>query len=786
MTDQPKRVDLRLGEIALSVQGFDDPAKPLRQVLRLLQRVVEETPEIGNLSLAIDDAVVESIMEDLQARLDLPPESLEVTPGLIVATYPDAAADAGPRVGVGVVGGIGDGIGGGALAGAAAAGPAGGWDRAAAAAAGTALGGRAEHAGAHGPRDADDPDGADGPDGPHFPDDAAAPAQEEAPEIVDADLPAALEASGRGTAVAGDWSGDETAGDAVVESAGSEAGTDAEDDAEDDADDDARDGDWGDERGWGDEGGAFDPPAAPPRFSGEDLLGDAARARLAAGEDGFGGASDAAPADAGARFAEDMTDAAGSRADDPAGLSPIERLRAIRESRAEARRAAAEDRIDGLGGAAEDGAGAEALSAGEADADRGADEDEDGDDPARVVTIFDAPETAASSAPGMEDGPETDRIAELRAADGPPQDVGNLADLFDEGAADRPEHTTPAERDRPGATEARPAHALRTGEAPPLDNIFAAPVADREAEERPHAPAAPGFPAEPGSGPEREAVGFNIFGAPPAAQPPDAPAEAEPGEARTTRLAPRPEPEDRRGGRDAPHSDDDRAPANIFAAPDADRAPDWSGSEPTPLRRSGLAARADETAVEDGLGTGGGTGGGTGEPARLDTAGTTPDFGGAGVPDADPSGAFSRIVHQYRRDAETAKSAESAEAAPFETGSWPRVPDPESAGKSTAQPAGGIAVTPAELARLDGAATVTDLLACAAAWLSIVKGQARFARRDVMAVFDEIPGEHPRSLEARIKGYGKLVRNGVLVLVDDGLFALSDEEQARYSRLLGG
>lgn len=86
----------------------------------------------------------------------------------------------------------------------------------------------------------------------------------------------------------------------------------------------------------------------------------------------------------------------------------------------------------------------------------------------------------------------------------------------------------------------------------------------------------------------------------------------------------------------------------------------------------------------------------------------------------------------------------------------------------------------AAFARSAGAETVPDLLAAAAAFLTIRRGQTRFSRRDVMDIFDKMPGEQPRSLEARIKGFGRLVREGTLVLVEDGVFAMSQSARARY------
>ncbi|MEL6219278.1 MAG: hypothetical protein AAFR79_12570 [Pseudomonadota bacterium] len=99
--------------------------------------------------------------------------------------------------------------------------------------------------------------------------------------------------------------------------------------------------------------------------------------------------------------------------------------------------------------------------------------------------------------------------------------------------------------------------------------------------------------------------------------------------------------------------------------------------------------------------------------------------------------------------------------------------------------AGGGGPDAAELAVRAGATAVPDLLAAAAAWLTLVDKRPTFGRREVMEVFDQMPGDHPRTLEARIKGYGKLVRNGALQLVDDGHFSLSEEERERFRNLIG-
>lgn len=89
-----------------------------------------------------------------------------------------------------------------------------------------------------------------------------------------------------------------------------------------------------------------------------------------------------------------------------------------------------------------------------------------------------------------------------------------------------------------------------------------------------------------------------------------------------------------------------------------------------------------------------------------------------------------------------------------------------------------------EVVKSAGAEQVPDLIAASAAWLDLARGQGSFTRKEVIAVFDGIPGEHPKSLEAKIKGFGRLVRNGQLVNAGTDRFRLSDEERTRFSRLI--
>ncbi|MEM6666876.1 MAG: hypothetical protein AAF638_10780, partial [Pseudomonadota bacterium] len=90
----------------------------------------------------------------------------------------------------------------------------------------------------------------------------------------------------------------------------------------------------------------------------------------------------------------------------------------------------------------------------------------------------------------------------------------------------------------------------------------------------------------------------------------------------------------------------------------------------------------------------------------------------------------------------------------------------------------------ADLAERSGASAVVDLLASSAAWLTLAQKKPRFTRREVMEVFDTLPGDHPRTLEARIKGFGKLVRSGTLILIDDGVFAMAQSAREKYQASL--
>lgn len=92
--------------------------------------------------------------------------------------------------------------------------------------------------------------------------------------------------------------------------------------------------------------------------------------------------------------------------------------------------------------------------------------------------------------------------------------------------------------------------------------------------------------------------------------------------------------------------------------------------------------------------------------------------------------------------------------------------------------------TAGSLAERAGASTVPELIVSAAAWMVLIQGQTTFTRRDVLDVFDTIPGDHEKTPEARIKGFGKAARNGHLVMIEDGIFGLARRDLEYFQGLL--
>ncbi len=84
------------------------------------------------------------------------------------------------------------------------------------------------------------------------------------------------------------------------------------------------------------------------------------------------------------------------------------------------------------------------------------------------------------------------------------------------------------------------------------------------------------------------------------------------------------------------------------------------------------------------------------------------------------------------------------------------------------------------------AATLTDLVEVAAAYTTLVEGQPSFSRRTVLSMIDEVAADKGYSAEVRIKSFGKLLRAGRILRVDDGQFALSREAINSFEEKLAG
>ncbi|MHA1529265.1 MAG: hypothetical protein ACTSVG_09600 [Alphaproteobacteria bacterium] len=166
-------------------------------------------------------------------------------------------------------------------------------------------------------------------------------------------------------------------------------------------------------------------------------------------------------------------------------------------------------------------------------------------------------------------------------------------------------------------------------------------------------------------------------------------------------------------------------------------------------------------------------------PDQADEGGSEP--GGAGPGDVDP-GDHDNVFTSI-------DSEDAGEVAPEEPGEPDGEPERVESlfGRSEDQPEVEEAdegYTAAGLAQAAGAETVAELMVTAAAWMVLIQGRTTFTRRDVIEVFETIPGEHSKTLEARIKGFGRAVRNSQLVMVEDGVFGLSRTELERFQLLL--
>ncbi|MEO1551194.1 MAG: hypothetical protein AAFR93_12320, partial [Pseudomonadota bacterium] len=84
------------------------------------------------------------------------------------------------------------------------------------------------------------------------------------------------------------------------------------------------------------------------------------------------------------------------------------------------------------------------------------------------------------------------------------------------------------------------------------------------------------------------------------------------------------------------------------------------------------------------------------------------------------------------------------------------------------------------------AETLTDLVEVTAAYTTLIEGQPNFSRRALLERIDEVAADKNYSAEVRIKSFGKLMRAGKIIRVDDGQFSLSGEALRTFESRLAG
>ncbi|MEM1266524.1 MAG: hypothetical protein AAGI50_10970 [Pseudomonadota bacterium] len=90
-------------------------------------------------------------------------------------------------------------------------------------------------------------------------------------------------------------------------------------------------------------------------------------------------------------------------------------------------------------------------------------------------------------------------------------------------------------------------------------------------------------------------------------------------------------------------------------------------------------------------------------------------------------------------------------------------------------------LTPVGFAKRMGTNTLLELMEASAAYTVLIDGRATFSRGAIMTMVDQIGRGGAFSAEARIKSFGKLMRSGRFVRLDDGQFVLSDAARAEYA-----
>ncbi|MFN3262040.1 MAG: hypothetical protein ACE37J_15920 [Pikeienuella sp.] len=162
------------------------------------------------------------------------------------------------------------------------------------------------------------------------------------------------------------------------------------------------------------------------------------------------------------------------------------------------------------------------------------------------------------------------------------------------------------------------------------------------------------------------------------------------------------------------------------------------------------------------------------EPAPVEPAAAAPGK----EPDVGRFGFLRRIMPQATAAEEAPLDAEgpfrrlreASEAALPRLDPAARAPEPRLA---LVRPVRTALSGPAAFAAEAGANGLTEHVEAAAAWLALSEERPRFSRRDVMQALSGIEAAAGYSLEARMKAFRTLLKNGVLVREEDGLYSLS-------------
>ncbi|MEM6357344.1 MAG: hypothetical protein AAF844_16905, partial [Pseudomonadota bacterium] len=84
MIEGVKRVDVRLGNFACSLQGFDEPGPVLAAMLAAVRDAIDAGPVPEGTPETLDDAAVAQLLEEAAAASGMPADELEVARGLLV------------------------------------------------------------------------------------------------------------------------------------------------------------------------------------------------------------------------------------------------------------------------------------------------------------------------------------------------------------------------------------------------------------------------------------------------------------------------------------------------------------------------------------------------------------------------------------------------------------------------------------------------------------------------------------------------------------------------------